>query len=140
MELVKQIKHAKQLNVSQLSRYNEQIQPYCMDLHEFMQTIYSDLITYFSTYLKNIAFHVHTMIHDRSKLWECEQNINTIRNDLELTMLEPIQHKLKNFVRYKNLEYIKMVSLYFMLNIPMIIHLYTEKIDKLHILIDKQKR
>jgi hypothetical protein len=140
MELIKQIKHAKQLNVSQLCTYYEQIQPYCLDLHEFMQSIYCDLMMYFSTYLRNVACYVHTMIHDKSKIWECEQHINTIRNHLELTMLDPIQHKLKNFIRYKSLDYIKMVTLYFMLNIPMSIHLYTEKIDRLHKLIDKQKR
>ncbi len=140
MELVKQIKHAKNLNVHQLSQYNDMVQPYEKDLHDFMQTIYGDLIQYFSTYLKCIAKPVYVMIQDPSKICECEHEINIIHQHLEITILQPIQNKIKMFIRHQNLEFIKMVTLYFMLNIPMIIHLYSNKLDQLYHLIDKQKR
>jgi hypothetical protein len=54
-------------------------------------------------------------------------------------MLNPIQNKLRDFIRNKSLEFIKIVIFYFMLNIPMIIHLYNEKIDKLFKIIEHQK-
>jgi hypothetical protein len=140
MELVKQIKQSKKLNFNQLFEYNHMVQPYEPQLREFIQIIYHDLTMYYSTYLRNIACYVHTMIHDVSRMLECENKINMIRQNLEVTMLQPIHNKLKDFIRFKNLEFIKIVTLYFMLNIPMIIHLYSEKIDKLHCLMNKQKR
>ncbi len=139
MELVNQIKRAKKLNVSQLRQYNDMIHPHESILRDFMQTIYSDLIHYFSIYLKSIATPVYSMIQGDTKKWECENEINNIRHHLELTILNPIQDKLKTFIRYKNLEFIKMVTLYFMLNIPMIIHLYSDKLDQIYHLIDKHR-
>lgn len=139
MELVKQIKHAKKLNVKQLCQYNEMIQPYSIHLDDFMKSIYNDLIHYFSSYLTSISSHVYILIQDQSRAWECENKIIKIRHDLELTILEPIQHKFKLFIRNKNLEFIKIVTLYFMLNIPMIIHLYSDKVEQIYRLIDKHK-
>jgi hypothetical protein len=140
MELVKHIQYAKQLNFSQLCKFKDMIQSYEHELHDVMQIIYQDLMIYFSTYLRQIAIHVHTYLQDPSKQKECEDNIHQIKHHLEVTMLEPIQDKLKHFIHYQSLEYIKMVTLYFMLHIPMIVHLYSEKIEHLYRLMDRQKR
>lgn len=139
MELVKQINTAKNLSFSQLTKYNVMVNPYQAELRDFMQTIYDELKLYFDTYLRNIANHVHNMIHDKSNLFSYENKINMIRHDLEVSMLEPIHHKLKIFIRNKSIEFIKIVIYYFMLNIPMIIYSYNEKINKLHNLIDQHK-
>jgi hypothetical protein len=139
MELVKQINHAKNLSFSQLCKYNDIVKPYHLQLHDFIQTIYDDLVVYFSTYLRNIATSVNNIIQDSSNLYLYENQIYTIRHDLKLSMLNPIQNKLRDFIRNKSLEFIKIVIFYFMLNIPMIIHLYNEKIDKLFKIIEHQK-
>ncbi len=139
MELVNQINQAKNLTFSQLCKYNDMVKPYQLQLHDFIQTIYDDLIVYFSIYLRNIATSVHKLIQDRSNINVYENQINIIRHDLELSMLNPIQNKLRDFIRDKSLEFIKIVIYYFMLNIPMIIHLYNEKIDKLFKIIEHQK-
>lgn len=136
MNLINTITLAKKLSFKQLIEYEEIVHPYHHELYEFIQEIYIDLTEYFKIYLKRIAKHIHMLINDHST--SHKKDIEQIKEHLDKTLLNQIHCKINNYIRHKKISFIKIVYIYFMLNIPMNIHLYNDKLIKLYHMIEKQ--
>ncbi len=136
MDLIHTINVAKKLTFQQLIEYDDLIQSHPIQLDDFIREIYSDLIIYYKLYLKHMAVHITSLLQDKQEIHK--QRIELLRQQIDTSVLSKINDKMNTYIRHQPVSFIKIICVYFMVNIPMNIHLYNEKLNKLYRIVEKQ--